>query len=83
MSANKPIISFKASPEILAWIQAKKAEGYNVSLLLRRAVEAWMASEGASRTPQPCGGGVIEAQWGADEAQELLGIDDDDDEGEN
>lgn len=79
MAANKTtIISFKASPEILAWIQAKKAEGYNASLLLRRAVEAWMASEGASRTPQP----VIEAQWGADGAKELLGIEDDDDEEE-
>ena len=34
----------------------------------------WLAHD-----DQPCGGcgGVIEAQWGADEAQEILGIDDD------
>ena len=77
-------MTFSVSPEVKAWWDAKRQKGFNLSAIFEQimleaiAREArtgdWLAKDVPSM--RVCGG-VIEAQWGADEAKEILGIDDD------
>lgn len=77
-------MTFSVTAQVKAWWDAKREKGFNLSAIFGQIMSEAIAREARTgdwlaHDDQPCGGcgGVIEAQWGADEAQEILGIDDD------
>ena len=82
---KKTLISLSCTQEVKHWFDAKRRLGWNLSAIFGRVMDEVIAREARTgdwlaHDDQPCGGGVLEAQWGADEAKEILGIVDDDDE---